>query len=224
MATASANLLVSERVWMRGRREDYFEACIAGFGLGLASWFGSETKARDALLADVLEAQMPDGGWNCRRPRGATHSSFHTTINVLEGLHDHGQATHARRREVNLAQERAREFFCAHHLYRSHRTGKVVDSKMTRIAFPPRWRHDVLRTLDYYRAAGAARDERLEDPIAVLRKARERDGRWLQQAPMAGQTWHTMERVGQASRWNTLRALRVLRWWNGGNADPATWR
>jgi hypothetical protein len=128
-----------------------------------------------------------------------------------------------RRREVKLAQALAREFFCAHHLYRSHRTGQVVDSKMKRLSFPPRWRHDVLRTLDYFQATRTDRDPRLEDPIGVLREARTQDDRWLQQAPMAGKTWHTMERVGQPSRWNTLRALRVLRWWNGGSADPATW-
>lgn len=218
-AVASTKLLLSESVWMRGRRADYWEACIAGFALGLASWFASDAEPRDALLAEVLDAQMPDGGWNCRRPRGATHSSFHTTINVLEGLHDYG----TRRREVKLAQARAREFFCAHHLYRSHRTGAVVDSKMTRVSFPPRWRHDVLRTLDYFQATRAERDERLEDPIERLRNARTKDGRWPQQAPMSGRTWHTMERVGQPSRWNTLRALRVLRWWNGGSADPKRW-
>lgn len=95
---------------------------------------------------------------------------------------------------------------------------------MNRMAFPPRWRHDVLRTLNYFQLARAERDERLEDPIAVLRAARTQDGRWLQQTPMIGKTWHTMERVGQPSRWNTLRALRVLRWWNGGGADPASWR
>lgn len=223
LATASANLLLSERVWMRGRLQDYWEACIAGFGLQLASWFGANAKRRDALLAEVLDAQMPDGGWNCRSPRGATHSSFHTTINVLEGLQDYAQASSTRRHELMAAQRRAREFFCAHQLYRSHRTGKVVDSKMTRMSFPPRWRHDVMRTLDYFQASRADRDVRLEDPIAVLRDARQKDGRWLQQTPMTGTTWHTMERVGQASRWNTLRALRILRWWNGGSADPARW-
>jgi hypothetical protein len=138
-------------------------------------------------------------------------------------VHDYAQTSGARLREVKAAQAHAREFFCQHQLYRSHRTGKVVDAKMTRISFPPRWRHDVLRTLDYFQATRADRDGRLEDPIARLRDARTQDGRWLQQAPMNGKTWHTMERVGRPSRWNTLRVLRVLRWWNGGSADPARW-
>jgi hypothetical protein len=130
-AVASAKLLMSECVWMRGRRADYWEACIAGFALGLASWFATEPKLRAALLAQLLAAQMPDGGWNCRSPHGATHSSFHTTINVLEALHDYEKVSSARKREVRAAQARARDFFCQHHLYRSHRTGQVVDSKMT---------------------------------------------------------------------------------------------
>jgi hypothetical protein len=212
-ACESTGLLLDQRVWMRGPKSNYWEACIAGFSLSLCSWFDADRRAREALLDEVLAAQMPDGGWNCRRARGATHSSFHTTINVLEGLRDYVEMGGPRRKQVRAAEARAQEFFCAHQLYRSHRTGKVVDDTMTRMPFPPRWRHDVLRTLDYFRAADAARDERLQDPIEVLRSKRQADGRWLQQQPQAGKTWLTLEGVGRPSRWNTLRALRVLRWW-----------
>jgi hypothetical protein len=213
-ASESADLLLEEQVWVAGNGT-FWEACIAGFALCLGSWFRADVDARDALLDEVLQAQMPDGGWNCRRPRGATHSSFHTTINVLEGLRDYAEAGGKRRAAVKAAEARAREFFCAHQLYRSHRTGQVVDEKMTRTPFPPRWRHDVLRTLDYFRAAGAKPDPRLKDAIEVVRSKRLSDGRWPQQQPQSGQTWFTMERVGQPSRWNTLRALRVLDWWDG---------
>jgi hypothetical protein len=156
-AVESTNLLLEQRVWLFGPKRSYWEACVAGFGLGLASWFAADRTAREALLDDVLAAQMPDGGWNCRRPHGATHSSFHTTINVLEGLRDYVEGGGPRRAEVRAAEVRAREFFCAHRLYRSHRTGRIVDAKMTRSPFPPRWRHDVLRTLDYFRSAAAPR-------------------------------------------------------------------
>jgi hypothetical protein len=212
-AVESTNLLLEQRVWLLGPSGSYWEACVAGFGLCLASWFAADRAARGALLDQVLAAQMPDGGWNCRRPGGATHSSFHTTINVLEGLHDYVEGGGPRRAEVQTAEARAREFFCAHRLYRSHRTGRVVDAKMTRSPFPPRWRHDVLRTLDYFRSAAAPRDARLTDPIGVVLAMRRPDGRWPQPQPQAGKTWFTLERAGQPSRWNTLRALRVLRWW-----------
>jgi hypothetical protein len=214
-ATESANLLLERSVWLRGPRSDYWEACVAGFALSLASWFDADARAREALLADVLEAQMPDGGWNCRRPRGATHSSFHTTINVLEGLRDYVASGGPRAKEVRAAELRAREFFCQHQLYRSHRTGKVVDAMMTRTPFPPRWRHDVLRTLDYFQAAGAARDPRLADPIALIEGKQRADGLWPQERGQSGPTWLTFEPVSKPSRWNTLRALRVLRWWRG---------
>ena len=212
-ARESAAILLDRSVWLAGPRNDYWEACIAGFALSLASWFAVETKAREALLEQVLDAQMPDGGWNCRQARGATHSSFHTTINVLEGLRDYVAARGPRSKQVRAAEARAQQFFCAHQLYRSHRTGRVVDEKMTRMPFPPRWRHDVLRTLDYFRAAGAPRDPRLSDAIDVVLAKRGADGRWPQQQPQSGRTWFTMEPVGKPSRWNTLRALRVLRWW-----------
>lgn len=214
-AIEGTNLLLEQQVWMLGKKRDYWESCIAGFALSLGSWFAAEESARESLLTGVLAEQMPDGGWNCRRARGATHSSFHTTINALEGLRDYVERGGPRKAQVRAAEARAREFFCAHQLYRSHRTGRVVDEKMTRFPFPPRWRHDVLRTLDYFRAADAARDPRLADAIEVIRRKRRPDGRWPQQPPQSGQTWLTLERVGAPSRWNTLRALRVLRWWDG---------
>lgn len=218
-AIESANLLLEQRVWMRGPRSDYWEACVAGFALSAGSWFEADAPAREALVAEVLAAQMPDGGWNCRRPKGATHSSFHTTINVLEGLRDYIAADGRRRKEARAAEARAHEFFAQHQLYRSHRTGRVVDVKMTRTPFPPRWRHDVLRTLDYLRAAGAPRDERLRDPIELIEAGRRSDDRWLQQAGQSGRVWLTLEPAGKPGRWNTLRALRVLRWWEAAYRD-----
>ncbi len=159
------------------------------------------------------------GGWNCLRYRGATHSSFHTTINVLEGLRLYAEAKGERTREVVAAEERAREFFLRHALYRSHRTGRVVKAEFTRFSFPPRWHHDVLRTLDYLRESEAQYDSRLEDPIELLLRKRRKDGKWPRQNRHPGRTLFEMEKPGQPSRWNSLRALRVLKWWAdiGGN-------
>ncbi len=188
------------------------ETCITGMVLGLLSWFRVEDPRREQLVAYLLREQMPDGGWNCQRHRGAVHSSFHTTINVLEGLREYAESGGSRTIEVLRAEALAREFFLAHRLYRSHRTGRAVDPAFTRFSFPPRWHHDVLRTLDYFRSARAAYDERIMDPMELVLNKCEREGRWVLQNRHPGKTFFELEEAGKPSRWNTLRALRVLDW------------
>ena len=187
------------------------EVCVTGMVLGLFSWFG--VAGGEGLLDYLLGEQMADGGWNCERDRGASHGSFHTTINVLEGLREYAVASGRRRAEAEHAEQGGREFLLQHRLYRSHRSGEVVDPRMLRLSFPPRWRYDVLRALDYFRAAGGDRDERLSDAVELVTAKRRADGRWPLQQRYPGRTWFEMERVGQPSRWNTLRARRVLDWW-----------
>lgn len=82
---------------------------------------------------------------------------------------------------------------------------------MTRLAFPPQWHYDILRGLDYFRACSAARDERLSDAIELLGKKRTAEGVWLLEQTYPGKTFFPLETKGRPSRWNTLRALRVLR-------------
>jgi hypothetical protein len=102
-----------------------------------------------------------------------------------------------------------------HRLFRSHRTGEIIKAEFTRFSFPPRWHYDILRALDYFQGVDAAYDERLNDAIEIVRAGRRADGRWVLQNRYRGKTYFEMERVGAASRWNTLRALRVLKWWEG---------
>jgi hypothetical protein len=189
------------------------ETCVTGMVVGLLSWFDVDDERRELLVDYLLGEQMPDGGWNCQRHRGATHSSFHTTINVLDGLGDYSITNGSRRSGAAMAETRGREFLLAHRLFRSHRTGDVVDSTMLRLTFPPRWRYDVLRGLDHFRAANAPLDERLSDAVGTIVARRGHDGRWPLHAPHRGQVWFEMEQSGEPSRWNTLRSLRVLRWW-----------
>lgn len=184
------------------------ETCVTGMAFSLATYFELNDPRRKTLLEHLLAQQMPDGGWNCQRPRGATHGSFHTTISVLEGLEHCLDSV-----GVLPALERAREFLLAHRLFRSHRTGAVVKPAMTRFAFPPRWHYDVLRGLDHFRACRAPRDGRLQDAIHIVYERRGDDGRWILQNRYPGRTYFEMEKIGEPSRWNTLRALRVLRWW-----------
>jgi hypothetical protein len=215
-ALASVHLLMDRPVWIFGKGEKATrDECVAGFGLALSSWFTVDNPQRESLVGEILERQLDDGGWNCRAGRELNrHSSFHTTINVLEGLREYALSGGKQRKTVEDAEARGREFFSAHHLYRSHRSGRIPDERMTRLPFPPRWHHDILRGLDYYRAADAGRDERLADPIGLLIGHRRKDGKWPLHAGYSGKVWFNMETGRLPSRWNTLRSLRVLAWWD----------
>jgi hypothetical protein len=188
------------------------ETCVTGMVLSLLSYFRLDDPRIDSIASHLLASQMEDGGWNCRRV--ASHSSVNTTISVLEGLRMYELNRHHRTREIRATQTRGREFLLAHRLFRSHRTGRVIKSEFTQMVFPPRWHYDVLRALDHFQSVGAARDERLADAIELVRRGRARHGRWRLERRHKGKTFFELERVGAPSRWNTLRALRVLSWWN----------
>jgi hypothetical protein len=198
--------------WARWIRRS--ETCVTGMVLSILSYFKYEDDRLATIAHHLLQQQMPDGGWNCRRPDGATHASVHTTISVLEGLQHY--ELHRRRRvgQVRSAQRRGLEFLMVHRLFRSHRTGKIIKPEFIRFAFPPRWHYDVLRSLDYFQAVDAPCDSRLADAIDVVCSNQQGDGRWLLQNAYKGKTYFQLERAGAPSRWNTLRALRVLRWWD----------
>ena len=186
------------------------EACVTGMVLKLISRFLPDDPARDRIVEHVAGRQLPDGGWNCQDVTGDTHSSLHTTLTVLEGL---GAAQRAGSAGCDGLMADGNEFLFAHHLYRSHTTGDVISPAMTRFSFPPRWWFDVLRGLDHLQSVDAGYDERLEDPVALMRKKRTKDGKWKLQNHHSGLTYFAMEKVGKPSRMNTLRALRVERWW-----------
>ena len=188
------------------------ELCITGMGLRMLATYLAVPAHAEPAMRCLLDAQLGDGGWNCQR--SSRHGSFNTTISALEGLREWGDRCGGSA-EVDEATNRGREFFLAHRLYRSHRTGAVVRSAMTRFTFPYHWHYDVMRGLDYFQSVGAPRDPRFEDAIELLRSRRTADGRWLMQSRHSGREYFVMEPGGEPSRWNTLRALRVLRWWEG---------
>ena len=194
------------------KRHEGGETCVTGMVLSILGYFEYDDGRLDRIAGHLLEEQMSDGGWNCRRARGATHASVHTTISVLEGLR-HYEARGQKLRRICAAQRRGREFLLAHRLFRSHRTGSVIRPEFLKFSFPPRWHYDVLRALDYFQSVDAPRDERLTDAIDVVQSHRDADGRWPLQNRYPGTTYFELERVGAPSRWNTLRALRVLKWW-----------
>ena len=161
----------------------------------------------------LLSEHMNDGGFNCFSNRqGAVHSSLHSTLSVLEGILEYSANGYEYRlTELTHVAAEAREFILRHKLFRSDRTGAIIDKKMLMLSYPPRWHYDILRALDYFQAAGIAFDPRMQDAIDVLMKKRRADNRWPLQARHPGQTHFEMEKTGEPSRWNTMRALRVLK-------------
>lgn len=188
------------------------ETCITGMLVLLASSFGLDDERVELAVEWLLGQQLDDGGWNCETIRsGSRHGSFHTSITVLDALLAYQQA--AGPLDVTDALADGRWFFLNHRLYRSHRTGEVVNPVFTRFPFPPQWHFDVLRGLEHVRAAGVPADDRLADAVEVVRSARRSDGRWPVHRPHPGRQWFRLEEPGP-SRWATLRAVRVLDWWD----------
>src|SRR5262249_39047264 len=201
----------------RGFLQGETEPCINGRILGLGAYF---KEPNDALANQLLSEQLEDGGWNCeavelsaKRPL-SRRSSFHTTICVLEGLLDYEQAGR-RRAAVAKARKRAENYLLERCMFRSLRTGEVIDKRWLRFSYPTFWHYDVLRGLDYLRNAGIKPDSRLRDAIEIVIQRRHQNGRWPLNLLHSEHIPLKMETdVGSASRWNTLRALRVLRWYN----------
>jgi hypothetical protein len=192
------------------------EPCINGRILGIGAYFN---KPNAALANLLLSEQLDDGGWNCEAPK-SRRSSFHTTICVLEGLLDYQRAV-GKSAAVTKARRRAENYLLERRMFRSLRTGEVIDKHWLRFSFPPFWHYDVLRGLDYLRDAGIKPDARVREAIAVVKKRRHQNGRWPlnllhpEYLPVKMGT-----HVGSASRWNTLRALRVLRWYFRSHPTP----
>ena len=186
------------------------EPCINGRTVTLGVYFGQDVHG---IVARLLGEQLEDGGWNCEAEYGSRRSSFHTTINVLEGLLAHERATGGVADSI-AARRRGEEYLLERRLCRRKSTGEVVKAAWLQCSFPTRWHYDVLRALDYFRAAGAPPDQRVDEAIQMLRSRQQPDGTWLLENTHPGMVHFPLEDGdGQPSRWNTLRALRVLRWY-----------
>jgi hypothetical protein len=199
------------------QRTNKFDQCVSGMLVQLAAYFGIATERVNIMVQSLIENRISDGGWNCRIKRKPLphHSSFHTTINVLEGLRETVERNiYPQNNVVLTAEAGAREMLLNHGLFRSHRTGRIIDVRWTLLSYPPRWRYDILRALDCFRRSGANQDPRLRESIDLLISRRRPDGRWPVQHKHQAQVYFDMEKTGGLSRWNTLRVLRVLRWWN----------
>ena len=189
------------------------EPCINGGALANAAYFGQDGRM---IVETLLSGQLADGGWNCWDEDGTSRSSFHSTICVLEGLwawEQGGGGSDA----VTAARLRGEEYLLERRLLRRASTGELIDPRFAMPSFPTRWYYDVLRALDYFRSARPDRDERAAEAIELLRAKMLPSGLWKLELTHEGPTLFALEgeHEGFPSRWVTLRALRVLRWWDG---------
>lgn len=220
-ASASARravTLVAENGRWEHAGQRYFdgevEPCINGRTIESGAYFGVDVAP---LVDRVLGERLPDGGWNCEVENGSVRSSFDTTIDVLDGLLAFERATGGSP-AVREARHSGEEYLLRRSLFRRLSTGEVADPTYLDLAFPYYWQYDVLRALDYFRGAGADPDPRTAEAVEHVRSRQQPDGRWLLDRVPAGRVHFDLEDgVGLPSRWNTLRALRVLAWWDAGS-------
>ncbi|MFC2098426.1 hypothetical protein ACFLTA_07860 [Bacteroidota bacterium] len=196
------------------------DVCINGMALNYYSYFRWKEKDLKSIVDFILTQHMADGGFNCHSnwisarhfPR---HSSLHTTLSILEGIQEYRQNHYSYRLDdLGKVEKQSIEFILQHRLFKSDKTGEIIKRDFLKLTWPSRWKYDILKALDYFRAAGFNYDKRMDDAIAVILKKRNKEGTWNLQANHPGATHFEMEKPGKPSSWNTLRALRVLRHFN----------
>jgi hypothetical protein len=224
--TRSAVGRVRDRVvWSEFDNRPYFhgefEPCINGGVLALGAYFGELGEGSDRIIRLMLQERLDDGGWNCEAPP-SQRTSFDTTLCVLEGLLEYERAVADAPPAVTDARRRGEEYLLQRNLFRRRSTGQIALPRYANFAFPPYWFYDVLRSLDYFRAGGDVPDPRVADAIELMLANRDDDGRWPAGEPWSGKVYFPVDApAGEPSRWNTLRALRVLRWFDRDNRAAA---
>jgi hypothetical protein len=216
-ARRTVALIGANSRWEEGGQpywEGEVEECINGRTVADGAYFGVDVSA---IVDRLVGERQADGGWNCERANGSVRSSFHSTINVLEGLLEYERATGGTPGSQD-ARKSGEEYLLTRNLFRRLGTGQPADERFLQFLHPNRWRYDVLRALDYFRSSamltGADPDPRLGDAVDHVRSRRLTDGSWPLDWSLPGRTWFEVDDGdGKPSRWVTLRAMRVLRWW-----------
>ncbi len=191
------------------------DVCINGMVLNYACYFGVKEEHLKSVVDFILSQKMDDGGFNCRSNRqGAVHSSLHTTLSILEGVFEYERNGYTYRlKELRQAKKESQEFILMHRLFRSDKTGKVINEKFLKLCYPPRWYYDILKAMDYFQSERLKYDGRMSDALQIILDKRMATGQWKLPSKHPGATHFDMEQAGKPSRWNTLRALRVLRFY-----------
>tara|TARA_Y100001972_G_scaffold124961_1_gene175232 strand:- start:407 stop:1360 length:954 start_codon:yes stop_codon:yes gene_type:complete len=189
------------------------DICVNGMFLNYASYFRTEEKKLHSVVDSILNEVMHDGGYNCMSVRsGARHSSLHSTLSVLEGLYEFQKSgSPYRSKDIQKARRDAEEFILIHQLFLSDHTGEIIKKEFLSMPYPSRWKYNVLRAMDYFQYAKTPWDQRMKAAIELILQKRNKEGTWNMNAAHSGSVHFTMEHAGKPSRWNTLRALRVLK-------------
>jgi hypothetical protein len=202
--------LTFEMLGNRPYFEGETEPCINGAILAVGRYFGERC---DCVVDRLLDEQLADGGWNCDAPP-SLRSSFNSTIRVLEGLLEY-ERTGGRAAAITAARVKAHEYLLERRMFRRLTTGEIVDRRWMRFAFPTVWHYDILRGLEYLRSADVEPDERVTEAVGLVETRRHQNGRWPMNHVHPDRLRFPIEpHTGKASRWNTLRAMRVLKWYH----------
>lgn len=199
------------------------DVCVNGMVLNYASYFHVDEDDLRSVIDFLLSLQMKDGGFNCRfHTTGATHSSLHTTLSVLEGIIEYERNGYTYRlQELLRTKNESQEFILMHRLFRSDRTGEIINPHFLKLYYPGRWYYDILKALDYFQSAQVPYDVRMQEAMEEILKQRTKEGLWKSVPKHPGQTHFEMEPGGKPSRWNTLRAMRVLKRYDKGFLMPS---
>lgn len=210
----SSRLLLDQMWYNKGlvRKNRYQDMCIAGMLLSICCHTQIQSESIMEIIDYILCKQYPDGGWNCRWEHGDKHSSYHTTISILEGLRDYEKEGYTyRTEEIKEAVPKAWEFILKKRLFRSVTTGKIIHKDLLMLSYPCRWYYDILRCMDYFQSVKVPYDSRMEEALDIIVSKQRNNNGWTAQHKHPGLVHFDMEMTGKPSRWNTLRVLRVLR-------------
>ncbi|MGB4658486.1 MAG: hypothetical protein WBI07_04850 [Mobilitalea sp.] len=204
------NRLWNKDAW-NGR---YCDLCVVGMILSICTYCNLKSEKINEMIDYILEKQFIDGGWNCDWYSGAVKSSLHTTISILEAFRDYENSGYTYRlEEIKRAIPKGQDFILRKRLFRSERTGEIIHKTMTMLSYPCRWKYDILRAMDYFQSVHRRYDPRMEEAMGIILGKRRKDDRWPMQQKYSGLVHFDMEKAGQASRWNTLRVLRILKFY-----------
>ena len=180
--------------------------------LNYASYFKTEEQLLTPVVDFLLSQKMNDGGFNCHSNRkGASHSSFHTTLSVLEGIMEYVKNGYKYRiNELLEVKSTAQNLLFAHNLFRSDKSNKIIKSSFLKFPFPARWYYDILKAMDYFQMSDTQHNSGMDEALDFIVSKRNSEGLWKLSSPYPGRVHFNMEQAGKSSRWNTLRALRVL--------------
>ena len=214
---AESGMILLDGMWTskgQVKKYRYQDLCVCAMVLGMCCYGKLQSEKLNEIADYILEKQYPDGGWNCRWDKGALHSSLHTTLSVLEAFRDYEANGYSYRlAEIKESIHGAWEFILTKKLFRSARSGEIIDQKMLMLSYPCRWKYDILRCMDYFASVRKGYDERMEEALGLIIDKKRKNNRWPVQHKHAGIVYFDMEQTGGDSRWNTLRVLRMLRFY-----------